>query len=591
MAGMPKHNWKHWQIQYAQACQADKKLTIKHFCKQHGIEKHTAYRYLIKKNNKKILSEVNENFNSITAFTERLQSLKTDEDAKRYLASLRQCLAVTEAIMLDSVIEFKKGLTLGEDFTPKEAGALALDAASKLRSIAQDLQGVPEDSEKFGWPTTKDFWPHTYQRDFIFDLPSNTQVGTEKLFLSCFIGGIRSGKTRCGAEKAGDLAFRNRGFQGAIYAPTYRMLEDSTKAMFFQVLQSKGINYQYKASDNYVTLFGDTKILFRSMDNPEHLRGTELAWFWIDEGGQMKSKAAFDIIMGRCSADAPEPMGLITTTPNGLNWLYDEIVEKEIQNRSKVYHAHTDWNTALSDDFVNRLFDTFDSRYAKQELKGLWVDIFAGQAYWNFDRGASVNDKIKYEPNIPLVLAFDLNVDPMCWDVLQQRTHKDGYKIDIILDEIHMRTASTEAACNEFIARYGKEGLNHKAGVNVYGDSTCKHRTTQTTRTDYRIIKEMLEKAFPGQVEMHIGRSNPAISDSVAAVNARLKNLNGVRKLFINSKCKETVADLERVFFEPGTRTLSKKDPERTHHSDAIRYYIFKVYPLRQPKVKIGGYK
>jgi hypothetical protein len=588
MARFAKQDWKFWQIKFAQDCQADKKLTVKGFCKENKLHYHTACDYIIKKNNRKILQHVNENFASITKFSESLRALRTDKDAQQYLTALRQSVKVTEAIMLDSIVEFKKGLALGDNLNPKEAGTLALDAASKFRDIARDLRGIPKDEENFGWPITKDFWPHRYQRDFIFDLPSNTNVGEENLFLSCFIGGIRSGKTRCGAEKAGDLAWRNRGFTGAIYAPTYRMLEDSTKAMFLEVLNNKGINYEYKASENYITLFGDTKILFRSMDNAEHLRGTELAWFWIDEGGQMKDATAFNIIMGRCSADAPEVMGLVTTTPNGLNWLYDEVVGKEIQNRSKTYHARTDQNTALSKKFIIRLNDTFDARYAKQELKGLWVDIFAGQAYWNFDRAACVNNDIGYEPSIPLVLAFDLNVDPMCWNVIQQRTHKDGYKIDIILDEIHMRTASTEAAANEFIRRYGPKGLGHKSGVNVYGDSTCRHKTTQTTRTDYRIIKEALEKKFAA-VEMYIGRANPRITDSVAAFNARLKNLEGVRKLFINgNKCKETIADLERVFFEPGTRTLSKKDPERTHHTDAIRYYLYKVYPLRQPKVRIG---
>jgi len=349
MAGMPKQNWNYWAIKFAQECAVTPKLKAKQFCNQHDLPYNTSKRYLIKKNNKSIIAKVKQDSVGISAFSENLRKLKTDEDAKQYLAALRQSMAVTQLIMEDSVLEFQKGLTIGENFTPREAGTLALDAAGKLRSIAQELQGVPQDSDKFGWPITKGFWPHSYQRDFIFDLPSNVRIEKQELFLSCFIGGIRSGKTRCGAEKAGDLAFRNRGFLGGIYAPTYRMLEDSTKPMFFSVLQAKGISYKYKASDNSIILFGDTKIIFRSMDNPEHLRGTELAWFWIDEGGQMPNKTAFDIIMGRCSARCPCSIGLITTTPNGLNWLYDEIVEKQDKNRKKIYHAHTDWNTALAE--------------------------------------------------------------------------------------------------------------------------------------------------------------------------------------------------------------------------------------------------
>jgi hypothetical protein len=526
-----KHDWEALKKDWMSS-----NLNLKDFAGIHGMPAKTLYEKKIKVGNSfiKVFRTKYRDKNSTknqkkrSLIKEKLENADNliKEKSKVWRRALEQSSVLAREIMSVSAETFATLAPLPKNWkSAGEAARVSLHASTVLREVTLDMQGIPHDGDSFGWPMTKGFWPHWYQRDFIFDLPSNMKIRGEDLFLMNFVGGIRSGKTRCGAEKAGDLAFRNRGFLGGIYAPTYRILEDSTKAMFFKVLRDKEISFKYRASDNSLMLFGDTKIIFRSMDNPDHNRGTELAWFWIDEGGQLKTSAAFDVIMGRCSADCPEPAGLITTTPNGMNWLYDEAVGKQKENRSRIYHAHTDWNTALAKTFVERLGDTYDERYAKQELRGLWIDVFAGQAYWNFDRSVSINDEIKYEPDLPLILAFDLNVDPMCWNIMQQRTHKDGYKIEIILDEIHIRSASTEAACKEFIARYGEGETRHRAGVNVYGDSTCRSRTTKTTRTDYKIIEEMLSAKFPA-VEMHIGRSNPGITDSVAAVNARLKNLN-----------------------------------------------------------------
>ena len=463
-----------------------------------------------------------------------------------------------------------------------EAARVAMAAASTLRELSLDLQGIPAEDESYGWPLTKGFWPHAYQRDFIFDLPSTLNATGQSVYLFAFIGGIRSGKTRCGAEKFGHLCWVNRGMQAAIFGPTYRMLEDSTKAMFFKVLNEKSLSYKYRASDNSVTIFGDTRVLFRSMDNPEHLRGTEFSHFWIDEGGQLSDATAFRVIMGRMSeAKATEPCGIVTTTPNGLNWLYDECVTKKDENKVKIYYASTEQNISLLNEFTDRLKVLYDERFYAQEVQGKFIDIFAGQAYWNFDRTSSVTDEWEYNPRLPIKLCVDFNVDPMCWNIVQQFRFTDGRVIDVCIDELHVRTASTELTCREFLNRYG----SHESGVHVHGDASGYSRSTNATKTDFQIIHDMLAQANVPGVEIMAGRHHPLITESVSAVNARLKNTLGVRSFYFRSNCTYTISDMERVSFVPGTREIDKSNPELTHHSDACRYYIYSVHPLRSPRV------
>lgn len=468
--------------------------------------------------------------------------------------------------------------------TAGEAARVAMAAAQELRAVCREAQGIPGEDEEHGWPMTKGFWPHAYQRDFMFDLPSNLKISGQDIYLYAFIGGIRSGKTRCGAEKFGDLCWRNRGMQAAIFGPTYRMLEDSTRAMFINVLNEKGLSYNYRASENSITLFGDTRILFRSMDNPERLRGTEFSHFWIDEAGQLPDSTAFKIIMGRQSnPGAKEPCGLVTTTPDGLNWLYDELVIKKDENKVKIYHASTEQNISLLAEYIDRLKTLYDERYYAQEALGKFLDIFAGQAYWNFDRTESVTDEWDYNKDLPINLCADFNVDPMCWQVIQQFRFTDGRVIDVCIDELHVRTASTEVTANEFLNRYG----SHEGGVQVHGDASGYSRSTNATKTDYQIIKELLDVANLPAVELKAGRHHPLITESVSAVNARLKNSTGARNFLVHPRCKNTISDLERTSFLAGTRELDKRDKERTHHSDACRYYLYSLYPLRKPTVTI----
>jgi len=513
---------------------------------------------------------------------------KIPNTEKHYIRALELGQKLSEHIMKTAAHGFDTMSTKPFCYTSAgEAARVAMSAAETLRSLSLDLQGIPAEDEEYGWPMTKGFWPHAYQRDFIFDLPSTLRATGQDVYLFGFIGGIRSGKTRCGAEKFGHLCWVNRGTQAAIFGPTYRMLEDSTKLMFFKVLNEKGMSYKYRASDNSVTIFGDTRVLFRSMDNPEHLRGAEFGHFWIDEAGQLPDSTAFRIIMGRMSeTKSTEPCGLVTTTPDGLNWLYDELVTKQYENKVKLYYASTEQNFSLLDEYVDRLKVLYDERFYAQEVLGKFIDIFAGQAYWNFDRTASVTTEYDYDPRLPIKLCVDFNVDPMCWNIVQQWRYNDGRIVDVSVDEIHVRTASTELACREFLARYGK----HEYGVYVYGDATGHSRATSATRTDYQIINEMLSADMVG-VEVHAGRSQPRITDSITAVNARLKNMAGVRNFLVHERCKATISDFERVNFVPGTRELDKSDRERTHHSDACRYYLFTQYPVRSPRVKMSQRK
>jgi hypothetical protein len=353
--------------------------------------------------------------------------------------------------------------------------------------------------------------------------------------------------------------------------------------MFFEVLQEKGLGYVYRKSDNLIILWGDTPVLFRSMEKEQHLRGPNVGWIWIDEAGQMPTRAAFDILHARCRhMEAKERCILLTTTPDGLNWLYDLLDEWQIKDRCKIYSGTTRDNTSLPDDYFELLDESYDEKFAKQELLGQFLNVFSGQAYWAFDRNKHLFPKKKspYQKGHPLILACDFNVSPMCWNIMQEI---QGFTY--VIDEIHIDTTGTEVAAREFKNRYA----SHKGGLHIFGDASGYYSHTSSTETDYVIMQRIL-KGFP-DLQMNSGRSNPEVKSRVASMNGRLLNLKDQARLFVSDHCTHTIRCFEQTTFKPGTQELDKssgtgaaKKKELTHHTDAIGYFVEQKHPLSKIK-------
>jgi hypothetical protein len=74
----------------------------------------------------------------------------------------------------------------------------------------------------------------------------------------------------------------------------------------------------------------------------------------------------------------------------------------------------------------------------------------------------------------------------------------------------------------------------------------------------------------------------------VNAVNAMLCNSQGMRRLFIDPRCRRLIRDLERVVWKADGHgnvgaQLDKSDPELTHVSDALGYFAEREFGLRAP--------
>ena len=99
----------------------------------------------------------------------------------------------------------------------------------------------------------------------------------------------------------------NPGLLGLVGAPTYRMLQDSTQRTFFEVLAAEGIDYAFNKQENRLRFSSNgSEIIFRTMENPERLRGANLAWFALDEL-YLHPRRSLDAHSGQAAASGSVP--------------------------------------------------------------------------------------------------------------------------------------------------------------------------------------------------------------------------------------------------------------------------------------------
>jgi phage terminase large subunit-like protein len=162
------------------------------------------------------------------------------------------------------------------------------------------------------------------------------------------------------------------------------MLKDVVLPTFREIV-GDGIDTLNKA-DLYADLTNGSRVLFRSADKPDRLRGLNLSWAWIDEAAQV-SEETWDILLGRLRLDPGRAW--ITTTPKGRNWIYDRFIENADEDRDTI-RARTTENPHLPDDFVESLRKQYTERFRRQEMEGEFIEsqgaLWSWQDIWRTDR-------------------------------------------------------------------------------------------------------------------------------------------------------------------------------------------------------------
>jgi hypothetical protein len=421
-----------------------------------------------------------------------------------------------------------------------------------------------------------------YHQDITYGaLPSQRLFRDSEARFKGFSGPVGSGKSQALCQEALRLAMVNEGRTGLLGAPTYPMLREATQAALFEIMDRDEMPYEYNKAENVIRMKdGGSRILLRPVDDYERLRGTNLAWFGLDELTYTQEAAWL-----RLEARLRDPMakrlcGFAAWTPKGYDWVYQRFLANPVNGYHTVVAQAFENRHILNKvpDFYDRLKRSYDETLYQQEALGQYLSLHGGLVYKAFDRRDHVQT-LRMEQNSPLLWALDFNVDPMSSVVVQIA----GTKI-LVLDEIVLRHASTLEACEEFSRRFP----NHSAGLVVYGDASGN--TQQTTgASDYQIVKDFFRARYGTRVSYKVPKANPVVRERLQLVNSKLRTAAGEIHMLVDGKCKELITDFEQVAYKEDTNAIDKeKDRRRTHLSDALGYVLWQEF---RPAPVIGEHR
>lgn len=388
-------------------------------------------------------------------------------------------------------------------------------------------------------------------------------IATSEARFRVVIAGRRFGKTHLAVRELAKSA-RYPGRNSWYIAPTYRMCKQIVWDNLKHKLQDLNWVAKINESDLSITLKNSSKISLRGADNPDSLRGVSLDFAVFDEFAFIDEAAWTSVI--RPTLSDRKGSAMFISTPMGRNWAYDLYLKglDPTEHSWESFQYTTIQGGNVSEEEIDAARRDLDPRTFRQEYEATFEE-YANRIYYAFNRAKNVKE---YTGNTPgtIHVGLDFNVGQMSAAIFAQ----EGNIIHAI-DEIAMPSSNTQEIVEEISARYPK------SKVFVYPDPAGSARKTSAASgvTDHTIL------ANAGFVVKSPRAHNP-VRDGINAVNSKLCSADDVATFFVDPRCKKTLESLEKHTYKEGSNGIPDKDSGYDHMSDALRYYIDYVFPIRR---------
>jgi hypothetical protein len=436
--------------------------------------------------------------------------------------------------------------------------------------------------------------PETAQEGFFDD----DLVGGKLLFT----GGRGSGKTATLCAKVLKLSAINNPLPGIWLVPAWDHVEKTILPALEDCDPETGEpwflragQYDYHQTKHILTWMGGGPIWFFTAENFKAIAGPNVAFLAVDEPGSIDERAWRNAIARVRHPGAKLRQIVASGTPEGLNWLADWFGDTSAGNDHRVYRMKTTENVELlkaHPDFIAQISENATEAELQSYIDGQFTNLTGALAFPMFDQALHWTPNVdEPNPSLPLRLMFDFNVNPMTLGIGQIVSGPYGPELRITDWIAEHGGATVESCCQRLIERYP----NGWSQVVVYGDATGKARNVKNLKSNYQIIREALA-GWAGTLTEKVPSANPAVSESVNAVNRLLKDAHGHTRLWIRrtepartAPTREIVRSLQRTSRKTGTDDIDKPAGEtHTHASEALRYLVAQEFPVLMPSVPFG---
>lgn len=385
--------------------------------------------------------------------------------------------------------------------------------------------------------------------------------------------------------------------------------------------------FVFKDNHNKIFFRNGSVVMLASLDNYKSLDGREVGWALLDETKDTREEALMEVILGRVRAigltirkdfnkdqhlfpfvppthekagKAINPI-YIFTSPAKEQWLSELFkleenrieIESRIFSKTDYYHnedleqnqavtiASTYHNSKnLNPNHVEDMLRRFSVERAAMLVYGSPFGKTGAEYYSSFNDTRHIKP-CRYEPNTPIKIAFDFNVNPYMTLIVSQIVRVDNRWKWRFLNEYCLESPhnTIHAVVKAFRNEYGHLC---SSGLDFYGDASGKNTLPlENMRNYYQKIEELLFDLIDPRSRKLL-RKNPnhrSVGTKTLGrrdlMNDLLAGVMGV-DIEIDPKCRELIADFRFCKEDPNgaklkeTTTVNKVTFQpRGHASDA----------------------
>lgn len=362
--------------------------------------------------------------------------------------------------------------------------------------------------------------------------------------ISCYYGGVGSGKTFCGSLRGLEYALTWAGCRGLVGAKSQDLLDNTTKRKYVEHCENiglkEGTHWWWTDRQQIMNFINGSVIRFKTLSDWEQFMSEEFAWIEFEEASFLEEIIFIKLVSRLRQAKRDGWKGyfrslFMHTNPQGKRgWINKYFVNPKTKKASyRFITASTRDNPYLGDDYIDMLEETYSADQIKEMVDGQDLDYDNTIAFPDFDSD-NIIENLKYNPNYPLILTCDFNYNPMCWYLVQE---VDGTWN--ILREFVRTSITTKEMCQAIqpeIDQYGTRKLL------IMGDA--HGRDNKTNGSDYGVMLSHFSDAGY-DCTLQVQKSNPLIKERLATLRGIIKNAKGKRNLFVDSSCSWLIYNFE----------------------------------------------
>jgi len=348
----------------------------------------------------------------------------------------------------------------------------------------------------------------------------------------------------------------------------HKQIQGYIDTMFYPIMRKHRIppdKYKYRSNDKEL-LIADSKITFRSAENPESWEGFDYHHIVLNEAGiVLKNKAyLWENTVKPMLMSKPECVVIMAGVPKQARGPFRneyDLAFNSTDKRTKAFQFTSYDNELLNPNDIRLIEESMDILVARQELYGEFVDFVGRPFAYAFDAVKHVTD-LEDDLNEPIYLSFDFNVDPITCIAVQQ-TSDGGINV---IKEFRLSNSNIYELCTRITETFDTGRI-----WAITGDASGKARSAlqpDPHMNYYTVIREQLGLT---KTQIKLESANPSIENTRMLMNSILLRHHHFK---IDSSCKYLIDDLKLVEVTESGDIDKKKDAQRTHLLDTLRYYL-----------------